>query len=179
MVISRPIIKLLIVVSMCFIIACSNSGYDLLLEKTFDSELKARIEQFAAGGIEQSWSMEFEKEALIAAAIKYKGIQYRAGGTTAKGLDCSGLVYLASQDIGLKLPHHALEMARYGQIVPTKGRLRKGDFVFFKGKGRRLINHVGIMINHTEFIHVSSSNGCVITSIKDDYWDGLFLFGTR
>ncbi|MCU4175461.1 C40 family peptidase [Carboxylicivirga sp. N1Y90] len=167
------------VVSLLFIVGCSNSGYDLLLAKTFDSKLKARIEQFASGGIENEWPIEFEKDALIEASKKYIGVKYRAGGTSGQGLDCSGLVYLSAREIGLKLPHHAEQMARYGQIVPTKGRLRQGDLVFFKGEGTRLINHVGIMVNHKEFIHVSSSKGCVVTPINDAYWKSLFLFGTR
>nr|WP_321409216.1 NlpC/P60 family protein [uncultured Carboxylicivirga sp.] len=94
-------------------------------------------------------------------------------------MDCSGLVYLAAKDIDLPLPHKSADIARYGQIVPTKGRLRKGDLVFFKGSKSRLINHVGIMINTSEFIHVSSSKGCVVTAIDDDYWGDLFIWGTR
>ena len=98
---------------------------------------------------------------------------------TSRGMDCSGLVYLASKDIGLQLPHKASGMARYGNVVPTKGRLRKGDLIFFKGGSGRLVNHVGIMINTSEFIHVSSSKGCVIASVDDEYWGERFLWGTR
>jgi len=160
-------------------VSCQVSGYELLLDKTIDPTLKQRIEDFAYKGIEREWPMEFDKDDLVHAALKYKGTIYKAGGMTTKGLDCSGLVYLAGKDIGLQLPHKSSEMARYGNMVPTKGRLRKGDLIFFIGNGSRLVNHVGIMINTSEFIHVSSSKGCVITSVDDEYWGKLFLWGTR
>ena len=76
------------------------------------------------------------------------------------------------------IPHQSGEIARYGIVVPTRNELQRGDFVFFKG--RRLISHVGLMINEYEFIHASSSSGCVITNINEDsYWRNKFLFGTR
>ncbi len=180
MISNKMIFKSILFVCLVFMgLSCSTSGYDLLLEKTFDHEQKARLEDFANAGIENCWPFKFEKKHIIQSALKYKGVKYQSGGTTSKGLDCSGLVYLSAKDIGLKLPHHAQEMARFGQVVPTRGRLRKGDFVFFKGEGKRLINHVGIMLSHTEFLHVSSSKGCIVSKLKETYWADRFLFGTR
>ncbi|MBS2100460.1 C40 family peptidase [Carboxylicivirga linearis] len=162
-----------------FTVSCQVSGYELLLDKTIDPTLRQRIEDFASRGIEQEWPAEFTKEDLVQSALKYKGTTCKAGGMTSKGLDCSGLVYLAGKNIGLNLPHKSSDMARYGNVVSTKGRLRKGDLIFFKGNSIRLVNHVGIMINTSEFIHVSSSKGCVITSLDDEYWGERFLWGTR
>jgi len=169
----------MLIVLVTSLLSCKVSGYEFLLDKTLDRKLKNRLEHFAQKGIEKKWPVEFEKEDLIKSALKYQGVRYSSGGITKKGMDCSGLIYASAKDIGLRLPHHSSEMARYGQIVPTKGRLRKGDLVFFLSHSSRLINHVGLMISQNEFIHVSTSNGCTITSIDDEYWSDLFLFATR
>lgn len=159
--------------------ACQPSGYQLLLDKTFDASLKSRLEDFGRDGVEKDWPSDFDKNKLVEAAIKYKGTIYRSGGTNRKGMDCSGLLYRAAKDIGLDLPHRSSDIARLGQIVPTRGRLRRGDLIFFTGDGRQLITHSGIMISHHQFIHVSSSKGCVITDLTKAYWRDHFLFGTR
>lgn len=159
--------------------ACQPSGYQLLLDKTFDAQLKSRLEDFGRDGVEEDWPSDFDKNQLVEAALKYKGTIYRSGGTNRNGMDCSGLLYRAANDIGLTIPHRSSDIARLGQVVPTLGRLRRGDFVFFTGDGRQLITHSGIMINHDQFIHVSSSKGCVITELTKDYWVDIFLFGTR
>lgn len=158
--------------------ACQPSGFQMLLDKTYDASLKSKLNDFSAGGVEQSWPSEFDNSKLVEAALKYKGVQYKSGGTNRHGMDCSGLLFRAANDIGLALPHRSADIARYGHVVPTKSRLRKGDFVFFTGNGNRLITHSGIMIDHNHFIHVSSSKGCVISSF-DQYWSEHFLFGTR
>jgi len=160
-------------------LACQPSGYQLLLDKTFDAQLKSRLEDFGRDGVEEDWPSDFDKNQLVETALKYKGTIYRSGGTTRKGMDCSGLLYRAAKDIGLSIPHRSSDIARYGQVVPTLGRLRRGDLVFFTGDGHQLITHSGIMISHDQFIHVSSSKGCVITDITKAYWVNHFLFGTR
>nr|WP_321451400.1 C40 family peptidase [uncultured Carboxylicivirga sp.] len=170
---------ILYILIISLLVTCHVSGYDLLLDKTIDPTLKGQLKDFASQGIEKPWPNEFKKKDFVEAAKKYLGVSYRSGGINTKGLDCSGLVYLAARDVGLKLPHKSADIARFGEVVPTKGRLRKGDLVFFKGTGHRFINHVGIMINKSEFIHVSSTKGCVYTSIDDEYWSDLFVFGTR
>ncbi len=161
------------------VLACQPSGYQLLLDKTWDAHLKSRLEDFGRNGVEAPWPADFDKNQLVEAALHYQGTPYRSGGITRKGMDCSGLLYRAAKDIGVNLPHRSSDIARYGQIVPTRGRLRRGDLVFFTGDGRQLITHSGIMISSDQFIHVSSSKGCVITDLETDYWVTHFLFGTR
>ncbi len=160
------------------LISAQPSDFKVVIDNASSADLKNRLKNFENNGIEGAWSIEFAKDSLVESAMKYKGVRYRSGGTTEMGMDCSGLMYRSAKDIGLDIPHQSGEIARYGVVVPTRNELQRGDFVFFKG--RRLISHVGLMINEYEFIHASSSSGCVITNINEDsYWRNKFLFGTR
>jgi cell wall-associated NlpC family hydrolase len=47
-------------------------------------------------------------------------------------------------------------------------------FNFFKTNGRRQVNHVGMVVEvnngDIKFIHASTSNGVIISSIKEKYY---------
>jgi lipoprotein Spr len=47
--------------------------------------------------------------------------------------------------------------------------LKEGDLVFFKTRGRS-ISHVGIYLMNNFFVHASSSQGVIISSLNDEYW---------
>jgi len=56
--------------------------------------------------------------------------------------------------------------------------IEKGDLIFFKTNGRRVINHVGIVVevlaNEIKFIHSASSKGVTISSTKEPYYKKSF-----
>ncbi|PQA59512.1 C40 family peptidase [Siphonobacter curvatus] len=124
---------------------------------------------------------------VINTAKSYGGTNYRTGGGTSVGLDCSGLVQVSFKQIGLKLPRTAAEQANVGQSISVSD-LRPGDLVFFnteyKGFGANRINHTGIVthINGSEgvmFIHASSSRGVIEDNLYNDYWQRGFIKATR
>ena len=53
-----------------------------------------------------------------------------------------------------------------------------GDLIFFKTNGRSQINHVGLVVDVCEgeikFIHSSVSNGVIISSTKEKYYQKNF-----
>lgn len=68
--------------------------------------------------------------AAVAAAEKYIGVPYVWGGASPTGLDCSGLVMLAYQAVGISLPHYS--GAQYADTVRVPlGDIQPGDLLFY------------------------------------------------
>ncbi len=99
----------------------------------------------------------------------YMGVRYKYGGTTRKGMDCSGFVYRVYTELGRKpFPRtSSAKLSRIGTSV-TRNGIRQGDLVFFR-KGRR-IDHVGIYMGDDRFAHASSKKGIMYTSLDSDYF---------
>ena len=99
------------------------------------------------------------------------GIDYRFGGKNPEsGLDCSGMVsYIYEKALGIKLPHHAAQIARLGQEIEMT-QIAPGDLVFFNTQNRPF-SHVGIYIGDDRFIHAPNSNGKIrISNLKSGYY---------
>ena len=102
---------------------------------------------------------------IIADAKLYLGVPYLWGGSSAKGLDCSGLSQRVYMDCGILLPRNASQQARVGEDIDISGgwdNLQPGDLVFFSRKrddGSTRVYHVAIYKGDGEIIQ--SSKGCV------------------
>lgn len=119
---------------------------------------------------------------VVANALKYEGVSYKFGGTTKRGMDCSGVVYVAFLEEHIHLPRVSRNMAKEGTAIALR-KVKKGDLVFFKiGKNNRRINHVGLVISHKNnnirFIHATSSRGVIISSLDEKYWKNSFVKAT-
>ena len=114
---------------------------------------------------------------LINNAMGFIGVKYRFGGTTAMGMDCSGMITAVFNIFDLKLPRSSIDMSKIGEKLDIKD-IQKGDLIFFKTSGLSIINHVGIVIDvvndEIKFIHASSSNGVKISSTKEPYYKRAF-----
>jgi len=120
---------------------------------------------------------------IINNAEKYKGTRYKYGGTTAKGMDCSGLVYTAFKEADIVLPRVSGAMATQGDWVDVK-TVQVGDLLFFAtAKNSRKVNHVGIVTalhdDTVSFIHSSSSKGVITSKLKEKYWYFAFVQARR
>lgn len=99
---------------------------------------------------------------------EWKGTPHRRGGTGNRGVDCSAFVYLTFKDLfGLELPRTTRAQSKVGNAVKGKN-LRTGDLVFFKTGFRR--RHVGIYLGDRNFIHASTSQGVMKSSLDSEYW---------
>jgi cell wall-associated NlpC family hydrolase len=116
---------------------------------------------------------------IVSHAKGFVGTRYKFGGTTRKGMDCSGLVYISFQQENITLPRISREMATRGTRI-TLGQVSEGDLVFFKtNKNRKVINHVGLVVESkrgiVKFIHSTSSRGVIISSLDERYWNDAFV----
>lgn len=115
---------------------------------------------------------------IIKTAMDYNGTPYRYGGTTKRGMDCSGLVYVSFKEHGIPLERVSAEMAKQGEKIKLK-EVEKGDLLFFTtSKNRRRINHVGLVVSarggDIQFIHSTTSRGVLVSSLSEGYWNYAF-----
>lgn len=113
------------------------------------------LNAIAAENIPQ-WS-QIEKTAL-----QFTGRPYLWGGTSGKGVDCSGFTKMVYFLNGLELPRDASQQVHAGIEIPIDGNLSQlepGDFLFFGTRGedgkKDRITHVGIYLQDGRMIHSS------------------------
>ncbi|HAP75849.1 MAG TPA: hypothetical protein DCR14_07165, partial [Acidimicrobiaceae bacterium] len=101
--------------------------------------------------------------AVLDFALAQQGKPYAFNTAGPNTYDCSGLTLAAYQQIGIRLPHYSGYQARYGVAVDwTASTIQPGDLVFLESyPGSGVINHVGIAINSTQYIHAPRSGDVV------------------
>ena len=105
----------------------------------------------------EDWSnSEPDVQSIFSVARQMMGFPYLWGGTSSKGVDCSGFVKLAFYARGIILARDASQQARYGEPVDftSRNNLQPGDLIFF-GRSAQRITHVGIYLGNGDFIHSS------------------------
>jgi cell wall-associated NlpC family hydrolase len=118
------------------------------------------------------------RDRLLLDVISYLGVPYAYGGTSRKGVDCSGFtsrVYASAAD--MTLPRSTREQFTVGTRV-GRHELRFGDLVFFNTTGRRP-SHVGIYIEDDLFAHASVSDGVTFSSLESAYYKKRFVGARR
>lgn len=113
-------------------------------------------------------------------AMSLMGTPYVFGGTSRRGLDCSGFVLQVFTPLGVKLPRVSADQARVGLPVDVSS-LRAGDLVFFDTVGGGRVTHVGIYLGNDQFINANSYRGQVTIDrlLSDKYWAPRYLGARR
>lgn len=107
-------------------------------------------------------------------ADSYLGTRYKNGGTSRKGVDCSGFVFLVFQELAsATLPRSSGKQWKMGKGVAL-GEARAGDLVFFRGGIFNGVNHVGIYMGNNTFIHASNKNGVMYDTLDEAYYKKHF-----
>lgn len=115
----------------------------------------------------------------ILQASKFHGSDYKWGGITTGGMDCSGFVYTAFRLNGIYLKRDSYLQAEEGLDVPIT-ELKAGDLVFFKSEKTGRITHVGIYTGNGNFIHSSrGKKGVAVSSLSDEYFKNHFAGARR
>lgn len=112
-----------------------------------------------------------QAQRVVNAAYSQMGKKYRLGGASpSKGFDCSGLVWWAYRQGGVKVPRITTDQAKSGQSVP-RAQAQPGDIVVFRTSASPRGLHTGIFAGGSSFIH-SPRNGEKVRmeSINTKYW---------
>lgn len=120
---------------------------------------------------------------VINYAKQFDGVKYKYGGTSNKGMDCSGLVTTAFKSEQILLPRTTEDLSVAGNWVDLK-EVEKGDLLFFATKNnKRKINHVGLVIEarpgYVQFIHATTSAGVIVSNLAERFWYLSFVQARR
>ena len=112
-------------------------------------------------------------------AKEWLGAKYVYGAASKKKTDCSGYVMQVYKGFyGISLDHNAQRIYDDGRGYSIRRtKLQEGDLVFFGNFWK--ISHVGIYLKGNRFIHASTSDGVVITSMDDKYWSSKYKGARR
>ncbi len=99
---------------------------------------------------------------LVTTSKKLMGLPYLWGGTSPKGVDCSGFTKTIYFLNGLVIPRDASQQVHIGKLIDDAkdfSKLEPGDLLFFGTPATALkkerVVHVGMWIGNNEFIHSS------------------------
>ncbi len=116
----------------------------------------------------ESWlhKLNPSQENIETIAKSMDGFPYLWGGTSSKGIDCSGFTKMVYLMNGFIIPRDASQQINAGKTVDTNltfEGLEKGDLLFFGTKAtsekKQRVVHVGIWLGNDkmEFIHASGN----------------------
>lgn len=107
-------------------------------------------------------NLSLEEDALVETSKTLMGVPYLWGGTSTKGVDCSGFTKTIYFLNGMVIPRDASQQIHTGSSIDSLSNfdaLRKGDLLFFGKKATdstaEKVVHVGMWIGDNQFIHSS------------------------
>ena len=130
-----------------------------------------RVGYIAATSVKkwEDWkrSIQLTGNSIEAVAKRFMGVPYFWGGTSPRGLDCSGLTKTAYLMHGIILPRDARQQYMIGTSIDSSNHfsnLQKGDLLFFGKKyandtSRYNVVHTGIYLQNGRFLH--AGDGCI------------------
>ena len=139
----------------------------------------------------QSWlgHANADESTITQSAYQFLGIPYLWGGTSAKGMDCSGFTKTVFMLQGVILPRDASQQVQIGEDIDSIGdfgKLQTGDLLFFGAKkedGTERVVHVGLWLENMQYIHASGdvhiSSMDSTSSLYDEFNRGRYLRAKR
>lgn len=123
--------------------------------------LRPAAEPFPRGSVDDA----------LALAQRMLGVPYLWGGTTPRGVDCSGLAQLCWRHAGVTLRRDADQQYESIPYVVARGEMRAGDLAFFARDGR--VVHVGLMLDGERILHADGTmrHQVTINSLAPDSED--------
>ena len=116
---------------------------------------------------------------LFKSVENWMGTDYKYGGISENGIDCSAFVIKVYKEVFNKnLPRTVKDQKNLGEKVT--GTLEPGDLIFFNINGE--VRHVGIYVFNNKFIHAASAGpetGVIKSSLNEKYYKERFTFARR
>ncbi|MFJ7921328.1 LysM peptidoglycan-binding domain-containing protein [Lysinibacillus fusiformis] len=101
------------------------------------------------------------------------GTPYLYGGNTPVGLDCSGFIFYAFNQGGLKIGRASSEGYFNGHTTSVQNPV-PGDLVFFENTYKEGISHMGIYLGDNKFVH-AGTDGVEISDVTYPYWSSKLV----
>lgn len=121
------------------------------------------------------------RDAVVKTAGTYMGVQYRWGGRSTAGIDCSGLTSESYMLNGILIYRDGKIVEEYPVHEIPKENIRKGDLLYFTG-------HIAMYIGEGRFIHSTGkvgSGGVAVNSLnpgeeeyRQDLRDSFYAAGS-
>ena len=160
--------------------AAGNEGYVhtvYLTERKDDDDFLLKHETVSSGYFRRRYRNAPADEAafrtaVTESALAYLGTQYRWGGKSSQGLDCSGLAFMSYFENGVLIYRDANIKPDFPMQEITVEMLKPGDLIFFPG-------HVAIYLGNDKFVHSTgySKTPCVtinsLNPVDEDYREDL------
>ena len=108
------------------------------------------------GEYRTAWQKEDEpalRKAFTETALSYLGTQYRWGGKTPLGIDCSGLCSMAYLLNGVVIYRDAHILPDFPVHEIDRSEIKEGDLLYFPG-------HVAMYLGNGRYIHSTAGNNC-------------------
>ena len=127
--------------------------------------------------IYSSWlkNLKSTPENIEVIAKKMNGFPYLWGGTSTKGMDCSGFTKMVYLMNGYIIPRDASQQINAGKTIDYHLKfdgLKKGDLLFFGKKAtadsKQRVTHVGIWLGNKKMEFIHSSGNVHISSMHPE-----------
>ena len=148
------------IITILLFTACSSSKQSVTNENSYQSTLN-----------QTKLKGDKLRDAIVNEALKWKGVKYKSGGESRKGIDCSGLTMTVyNKVVGYKLPRNSAAQQKHLKSI-SKKKLKKGDLIFFSIKSKK-VNHVGLYIGKNMWREMRNfSYGCKLMVLASEYYD--------
>ena len=115
---------------------------------------------------------KISRESVCETAKLYLGSQYRWGGKSPLGIDCSGLCFMAYWLNGVSIYRDARIVEGFAVKEISLAKAQMGDLVFFDG-------HVGMLMDDGRMLHSSvDGNGVGLDEFVGKWLDRLVAVGS-
>jgi lipoprotein Spr len=148
---------------------------DMKLKKYKESSKSKKNLDLLNGYSYQDDRLDLDLE-LLDFYSEWEGVEYKLGGDSKNGIDCSGFTQKAFKEkFNMTMPRTTTMQSQVGKEI-DKSELKSGDLIFFKTGD---INHVGIYLENGMFIHASTKTGVTISELDNSYFSKSYWKAQR